>query len=184
MAFAAVVLVGCGGGGGGGSKSFTVENTATGTTHSCPAEAAFNACSTGDCGQCTCTVGCDANAPLVTLAVTMAPGSLEVGQDGDLTLKVNNPASVSQVVEFELNMPAGTLTSFGIGFNGVCGNLSFTTGASGIKARTIVPSGATCEYRAGKRFVAAAAPVGFTLTGLTRIALQGSLPSVTVTAIE
>lgn len=176
-----VLLSACGGGGG-DSSSFTVTRSLGGTTHSCPTQAAFDACSTGDCGQCTCTVGCDPNAPKVKLAVTMAPNTLAIDQPGTLSFGLSNSGAVSQAVKFTLNYPMGQVGYNVIAFSSPCITYALNVGGQSFVTTVIVPANTTsCSFEMQKRFTAAASPVLWTLTDLSKVELQGSLPSVTVT---
>jgi hypothetical protein len=54
-------------------------------------------------------------------------------------------------------------------------------GGQSFVATVVVPANtAACTFEVQKRFTAAASPVQFTLTGLDKVELEGSLPSVTV----
>lgn len=177
----AAVLTACGGGGDGGS--FTVIRTWEGTTYSCPTQAAFNVCRAGDCGQCTCTVGCDPNAPKVKLAVSMLPSTLPVNQPGALKLSLSNSASVNQTVRFTLNTAAGQVFNpLPAGwFSKPCDQLELQLGSESVVAAVMVPSNASCSVELQKRFVSPANPAVMSLSGLDKVELDGTLPSVVVT---
>lgn len=177
----ATVLAACGGGGG-DSSTFTFTRSLEGTTHSCPSQAALDVCRAGDCGQCTCTVGCDANAPKVKLAVTMSPTTLAVEEQGTLTLALSSAAAVSQTARFTLNTAAGGAQYSAVAFTEPCITTSLSVGGQSIVASVIVPANtASCTFTMQKAFISAASPAALSLSGLDKVELDGALPSVTVT---
>lgn len=176
-------LSACGGGGGGGSTStYTVTRNWEGTTYSCPSQSSYDVCRAGDCSQCTCTVGCSATAVKAKLKVTMTPATLAVEQPGALTLALGNSAAVNQTVSFALNYPAGGVGYSTFSFSAPCTTNSLNVGGQSFIATVVVPANTTaCTFDVQKRFSAAASPVQFSLSGLDKVELEGSLPSVTVT---
>jgi hypothetical protein len=175
------LLTACGGGGGGSSSTFTVTRSWEGTTYSCPSKASYDVCTAGDCSQCTCTVGCSANAAKARLKVTLTPATLAVDQPGTLTLALGNSAAVNQTVSFTLNYPAGGVGYSAVSFSAPCTTPTLNVGGQSFVATVVVPANTTaCTFEVQKRFTAAASPVQFTLTGLDKVELEGSLPSVTV----
>ena len=170
------------GGGGGDSSNFTVTRNWEGTTYSCPSLSTYDVCRAGDCSQCTCTVGCSANAAKAKLKVTLTPATLAVDQPGTLTLALGNSAAVNQTVSFTLNYPAGGVGYSAFSFSAPCTTPALSVGGQSLIATVVVPANTTaCTFEAQKRFAAAASPVQFTLTGLEKVELDGSLPNVTVT---
>lgn len=175
------LLAACGGGGG-SSSTFTVTRNWEGTTYSCPSQSSYDVCRAGDCSQCTCTVGCSAAAVKAKLRVSMTPATLAVEQPGALTLTLGNSAAVNQTVSFTLNYPAGAVSSTGFAFSSPCTTSSLNAGGQSFIATVVVPANTSaCTFEVQKRFTAAASPVQFSLTGLDKVELEGSLPSVTVT---
>lgn len=62
---AAIVMAGCGGGS--SDSSFSGSLTKGGVTYECSSQSAFDKCSDGDCGSCSCTSGCpDPDATVIT----------------------------------------------------------------------------------------------------------------------
>jgi hypothetical protein len=178
----ASLLVACGGGGGDGGSTYTVTRNWEGTTYSCPSQSIYDVCRAGDCSQCTCTVGCDASAAKAKLKVTLTPATLAVGQPGTLTLALGNSAAVNQTVSFTLNYPAGGVGYSAFSFSAPCTTPALNVGGQSFIATVVVPANTTaCTFEAQKQFTAAASPVQFTLTGLDKVELEGSLPNVTVT---
>lgn len=174
-----IFLAACGGGG--DSSSFTVTRTSEGTTYSCPTQATFDVCRTGNCAQCTCTIGCDANAAKVKLALTMTPASLKVDQAGDLRISLSSSAAVSQTASFTLRYPAGGVGYSAFSFSAPCTTSSLSVGGQSFIATVVVPANtSSCTFNVSKQFAAVANPVVFELTDLDKVELQGSLPSVTV----
>jgi hypothetical protein len=173
------LLAACGGGGDG--SSFTVNRTWEGTTYSCPTQAKFDVCRAGDCAQCTCTVGCDANAPKVKLAVSMSPSTLPVNQPGTLRFVLNNTAKVNQTIRFTLNTPAGLVFNSAGWFSTPCDQLDLNLGSQSVVAAVMVPANSSCSMDLQKRFTAPASPAAMSLSDLEKIELDGALPSVTVT---
>jgi hypothetical protein len=173
------VLASCGGGGDG--SSFTVNRTWEGTTYSCPTQTAFDVCRAGNCVQCTCTVGCDANAPKVKLAVSMSPSTLPVNQPGTLRLGLSNTANVNQTVRFTLNTPAGPVFNSAGWFSTPCDQLDLNLGSQSVVAVVMVPASSSCSMDLQKRFTAPASPAAMSLIDLDTVELDGGLPSVTVT---
>ena len=170
------------GGGGGDSSNFTVTRNWEGTTYSCPSQSTYDVCRAGDCSQCTCTVGCSANAAKAKLKITLTPATLAVDQPGTLTLALGNSAAVNQTVSFTLNYPAGGVGYSAFSFSAPCTTPALSVGGQSLIATVVVPANTTaCTFEAQKRFAAAASPVQFTLTGLDKVELEGSLPNVTVT---
>jgi hypothetical protein len=178
------LLAACGGGSSSESSTFTVTRTWEGTTYSCPTQSAYDICRAGSCGQCTCTVGCDASAPMALLAVQMTPQALTVEEPGALRLQLSNGAGVNQTVAFTLNYPAGEVSSSGFAFSAPCTTSALSVGGQSLAATVVVPANtASCTFEVQKRFAQAANPVVFTLSGLDKVELDGALPSVTVTAV-
>lgn len=178
-----LILAACGGGGG-VESNFTVTRTWDGTTYSCPTQTAYDQCSADNCTQCTCTVGCQTNAPKAKLKVDMSPNTLQANQQGTLTLKLSNDASVKQTVKFNLVTPAGGVGySTSVPFSGGCNTLAHSIGSKSISATVVVPASTTapCEFVLRKSFTTAANPVVFSLDGLEKLELDGALPVVTVT---
>jgi hypothetical protein len=178
------LLTACGGGGGGGgdSSNFTVTRNWEGTTYSCASQSSYDVCRAGDCSQCTCTVGCSANAAKAKLTVTMAPATLAVEQAGALTVSLGNSEAVNQTVKFTLNYPAGGVGYSAFSFSTPCTTPALSVGGQSFIATVVVPANTTaCTFEVQKQFTAAASPVLFTLSDLDKVELQGSLPSVTVT---
>jgi hypothetical protein len=176
-----IFLAACGGGG--NSSTFTVTRAWEGTTYSCPTQATYDVCRAGSCAQCTCTVGCDANAPKAKLTVTMAPAALTVDQAGALSMSLSNAASVSQTVAFQLNYPAGGVGYNSFSFSAPCTTPALSVGGQSFTATVVVPPNTlVCSFDVQKSFVAPANPVAFSLSNLDKVELQGSLPNVTVTA--
>jgi hypothetical protein len=168
-------------GGGSSSSTFTVTNTLEGSTYSCPTQATFDVCRAGSCSQCTCTIGCDANAPKVKLAVTMTPASLAVDQEGDLRMSLSSSAAVSQTASFTLKYPAGGVGYSAFTFSSPCTTTSLSVGGQSFIATVVVPANTpSCTFNVRKQFSAAANPVVFELTNLNKVELQGVLPSVNV----
>lgn len=176
-----IFLAACGGGSGGDSSSFIVIRPLEGTTYSCPTQATFDVCRTGNCAQCTCTIGCDANAPKVKLAVAMTPATLPVDQAGDLRISLSSSAAVSQTASFTLRYPAGGVGYSALSFSAPCTTTSLTVGGQSFIATVVVPANtSSCTFNVSKQFAGVANPVVFELTNLDKVELQGSLPSVTV----
>jgi len=173
------LLAACGGGGDG--SSFTVNRSWEGTTYSCPTQATFDVCRGGDCAQCTCTVGCDANAPKVKLAVSMSPSTLPINQPGTLNLTLNNTARVNQTVRFTLNTPAGQVFNSAGWFSSPCDTLDLNLGSQSVVAAVMVPASSSCSMDLQKRFTSTASPAAISLSDLDKVELDGALPSVTVT---
>lgn len=177
-----LILAACGGGG--AVSNFTVTHTWDGTTYSCPTQTAYDQCGADSCAACTCTVGCDASAPNAKLKITMTPSTLLVNQQGSLTLQLSNAASVKQTVKFNLVTPAGGVGySTTVPFSGGCNTLSHSIGSKSITATVVVPANTVlpCEFVLRKSFTTAANPVVFSLEGLEKLELNGTLPVVTVT---
>ncbi len=173
-----LLLAACGGG---SSSTFTVTNTLEGTTYSCPTQATYDVCRAGSCSQCSCTIGCDANAPKVKLAVTMTPASLAVDKEGDLRISLSSSATVSQTASFMLKYPAGGVGYSAVSFSPPCTTPSLSVGGQSFIATVVVPANtSSCTFDLRKQFSAAASPVVFELTNLNKVELQGALPSVTV----
>jgi hypothetical protein len=176
-----IFLAACGGGGSSDSSSFTVTRASEGTTYSCPTQATYDVCLNGSCAQCTCTIGCDANAPKVKLAVAMTPASLVVDEAGDLRMTLSSAAAVSQTASFTLKYPAGGVGYSAFSFSAPCTTYSLSVGGESFIATVVVPANtASCTFDVRKRFFAAANPVVFELTGLDKVELEGTLPSVIV----
>jgi hypothetical protein len=173
------LLAACGGGGDG--NSFTVNRTWEGTTYSCPTQATFDVCRAGNCTQCTCTVGCDTNAPKVKLAVSMSPSTLPVNQPGTLRLALRNTATVNQTVRFTLNSPAGPVFNCSGWFSTPCDQLELNLGSQSVVAAVMVPANSSCSMDLQKRFTAPASSAAMSLSDLDKVELDGALPSVTVT---
>ena len=177
-----ILLAACGGGGSGGnSSSFIVTSTLEGTTYSCPTQATYDACRAGSCSQCTCTVGCDPNAPKARLAVTMTPTTLPVDEPGNLGLSLSSSASVSQTVSFALKYPSGGVGYSAFSFTAPCTTTSLSVGGLSFNATVVVPANTTgCTFDFQKQFSATASPVVFELTNLDKVELLGTLPVVSV----
>ena len=176
------VLSACGGGGGGETSTFTVTRSLDSTTYSCPTQATFDVCRAGDCGQCTCTVGCDANAPKVKLAVSMSPTTLAVDQQSTLHVQLSSNATVYQTARFTLNYAAGGVQYSAAAFSAPCTTLSLSVGGQSIVASILVPANtASCTFTVQKAFASSASPAVMSMSGLDKVELDGSLPSVTVT---
>ena len=174
-----LLLAACGGGS--DSSTFTVTNTLEGTTYSCPTQATYDVCRAGSCSQCSCTIGCDAKAPKVKLAVTMTPASLAVDQEGDLRMSLSSAATVSQTASFMLKYPAGGVGYSAVSFSPPCTTPSLSVGGQSFIATVVVPvNTSSCTFDLRKQFSAVANPVLFELTNLNKVELQGTLPSVTV----
>lgn len=182
IATALTALLAACGGGGSESSSFTVTRTWEGTTYSCPTQSAYDVCSAGNCGQCTCTVGCDASAPKVKLAVSMTPGTVPVNQPGVLRLALNNTATVNQSVRFTLNTPAGQVFNSAGWFTSPCSTLELNLGGQSVAATVMVPASSSCSMDLQKRFSEVAGSAAFSLSGLDKVVLDGALPTVAVTA--
>jgi len=177
-----IFLAACGGGGGSDSSLFNVTRSWEGTTYSCPNQATYDVCRAGDCSQCTCTIGCDANAPKAQLTVAMTPAALTVDQAGALLLNLSNPASVNQTVSFNLSYPVGQVGYNTLSFTAPCITTALSVGGQSFTATVVVPANTVgCNFAVQKRFEAPASPVAFSLSNLDKVELQGSLPNVTVT---
>ena len=180
--FSLSLLVACGGGNDGGTFSFS--DVTRGTSYSCPTQAALDVCAAGDCAQCTCTLGCsDPTVANAKIKVTMSTTTLTVNQPGTLTLDLSNAESTSQTVVFTLNYPAGPVSYSATDFSGSCTASSLSIGGLEISATVTVPANTdSCTFAVQKQFTQAANPVSFTLTNLDNVELDGSVPSLTVTA--
>ena len=177
---ALTILAACGGG---DSSSFTVNRSWEGTNYSCPTQATFDVCRAGDCAQCTCTMGCSANAAKVKLKVTLALATLAVDQPGTLTLALGNSAAVNQTVSFTLNYPVGQVSYSTLSFSAPCTTPVLSVAGQSFNATVVVPANtSSCTFEVQKRFTTAASPVQLTLIDLDKVELEGSLPSVTVTS--
>lgn len=188
LALSTLFLAACGGGGGGVETNFTITRNWDGTTYSCPTQSAYDQCKADVCTQCTCTVGCEVGAAKVKLKVSMTPSTLKVNQQGDLTLQLSNSASVKQTIKFSLATPSGGVgytTNFGNApFSAGCNTLDQSLGGKAVGFRVVVPASNTanpCVLTLRKSFTEPANPVVFSLEGLDRVELDGSLPLVTVT---
>ena len=176
----ATVLAACGGGGDTGT--FTVTRSLESTTYSCPTQATFDVCRASDCGQCTCTIGCDANAPKVKLAVSMSPTTLAVDQESTLTLRLSSNATVKQTARFTLNYADGGAQYSALAFTAPCITTSLSVGGQSIVASVLVPANtASCTFTIKKRFTSPASPATISLSSLEKVELDGALPNVTVT---
>lgn len=177
----ASLLVACGGGGG-GTSTYTVNRSWEGTTYSCSNQSTYDVCRAGDCSQCTCTVGCSANAAKAKMTVTMAPAALTLDQAAALTLSLGNSDAVNQTVKFTLNYPAGGVGYSAFSFSAPCTTPALSVAGQSFVATVVVPANTkACSFEVQKRFTATANPVLFTLSDLDKVELQGSLPNVTVT---
>lgn len=180
--FIAVTLLAACGGGGADTSTFTVTRSLEGTTYSCPTQATFDVCRAGECGQCTCTIGCDANAPKVKLAVSMSPTTLAVDQESTLTLRLSSNATVSQTARFTLNYADGGAQYGAVAFTAPCITTSMNVGGQSIVASVLVPANtSSCTFTVQKRFTSPASPATLSLSSLEKVELDGSLPNVTVT---
>ncbi len=185
LIFSVLLVSACGGGGGGDStdKVFTVGNS-DGTKYSCSTQATYDQCIAGSCNLCTCTVGCDTTGTLVKLGVTMTPTTLKLNEQADLTLTLTNKAAVAQTVKFKLltaTGPAGY--NLAVPFSNGCKTTSQIIGGNSISATVVVPANNVvlpCEFKLKKSFTVTGSPVAFTLEGLDKLELDGSLPVVNV----
>lgn len=185
--FSVLLVSACGGGGGGGDtieKVFTVNNI-DGTKYSCPTQTTFDQCGAGNCNLCTCTSGCDTTGTLVKLGVTMTPTTLKLSEQADLTLTLTNKAAVAQTVKFKLITASGPVGySVAVPFSNGCKTTSQTIGGNTVAATVVVPANNVvlpCEFKLKKSFTVTGSPVPFSLEGLDKLELDGSLPVVNVT---
>lgn len=183
----ALALAACGGGGGSEESNFTITRTLNGftTSYSCPSQTSFDACRADSCSACTCVSGCSnsTNTPLARLLVTATPTDLPAGQSAAVVVTMRNPAAVPQTVAYRLDWPTGPVSYSAVGFSAGCTALSSQIGSTGLSVQALIDANTTaCTWTFQKTPVAVGANQAFSLSNLSRIEVEGSLPALNVSA--